>query len=663
MTQINVARHQGQSERAAHRLLWLHLLASLSVVLTIDAVAMLVWSLVQGTFAPLPLPALLMLTLAGLSIIHGAAWVESRRLHRDPALIAARLGAQQIDTLGDPLHRRLQNLLEELAIGAHVGVPRAFVLENDRTIDALTVGFDRNRTVVLATRGALLRLTREELRGMLAHEIAHVVNGDTWLNTWLLGMNHGLRGPSRLGRAWRGAAVRSLRGWSSRPQQAPLALLQGLAGLVLAVVGMPFERAARAIETGVGGHREFAADALAIELTGQLDGLATALRKQLGLRAQASQAADDRAGNAPQRQACAGSLSLLWFADAGRDGGPLSAYPSIPERVRRILGCHGDPIAPSVLGDEQQREAALPELGLHPGVASASRPPAKAATPSRTTELLSVRAGERAPIQEALRLGEVAQAPATAVMRLVRATREPAGAAALVIALLDKPGLPAPNWDRNWLVAAQRFGALQAALAELPPASRQALRWPLLELAVARLGPLSRAVRLSLLATARDRVLAHVQALPREWIYLVLLKVRLDSQSSAARRSMFAETTDARSIRVLFALIAQDAGVGEAKADRAANAAIRELALAHVGGTAGELTLESLERAVDRVLCLPPLARPVLAAHLADFLPIDAEPGTIELLRLLCLAIDCPRAAAPAEVETPPVPAMLALRV
>jgi Zn-dependent protease with chaperone function len=175
---MNFARQQEQSERTARRLTWLHGFASAAVVIGLDALATLAWHLVFGAGIEPPHGFHAVNIGVVLGLIVGGAWLETARLWEDGALIARRLGAVAVDPLGDPLHRRLQNLLEELAIAARIGVPRAFVLEGEDRIDALTVGMDPNRSVVIATRGALNRLTRSELQGLLAHEIAHLVAGD-----------------------------------------------------------------------------------------------------------------------------------------------------------------------------------------------------------------------------------------------------------------------------------------------------------------------------------------------------------------------------------------------------------------------------------------------------------------------------------------------------
>ncbi|MEI6548258.1 MAG: M48 family metalloprotease, partial [Burkholderiales bacterium] len=376
---MNFARHQAQADRTAHRLIWLHALASLAVVFGVNAVAALVWQLLFGP-APYPKGFFLTNTLVVTGLIVGGAWIETARLRDDGALIARRLGAVPVDTVNDPLHRRLQNLLEELAIAARIGVPRAFVLEDEPSINALTAGLDRNRAVVVASRGALERLTRDELQGVMAHEVSHIVNGDVRLNTRLVGLNYGLNlvalmGHSLLARARRGAT-----------DDGPDALLivfavpMALVGGVLAGVGALGVLAARAIVAGVGRQREFFADAQAIEFTRSRDGLGGALRKIAGFGRGLTAAAEDDLPspvaenaspvidrkairrNALHRHPYLRSLSHLMLVGTARSSVWFATHPPLRERVRRIYGRHRDAIAPVVLPELDRREPALPVL-------------------------------------------------------------------------------------------------------------------------------------------------------------------------------------------------------------------------------------------------------------------------------------------------------------
>jgi hypothetical protein len=242
---------------------------------------------------------------------------------------------------------------------------------------------------------------------------------------------------------------------------------------------------------------------------------------------------------------------------------------------------------------------------------------------------------------------------AAASARLVQATRDPAGAAALVVALVETPGQAAPAWDPGWTSAAGRHAALRESLALLPPEAVRSLRWPLMELAVARLRPLSRPSRDTLLATVRGVVEADARVTLREWIYFGLLRLRLGPPPAGPRLPVLADPIDARCVRVLFALVAQCAHVGEAKADRAANAAIRALDLVPIGGSPGPLTLDALDAAIRRAALLPPLAKPLLLRRLVALLPPDAGAEVRDFLRLLCVAIDCPPPRLPPRGRAP----------
>lgn len=633
---MNFVRHQAQADRTAHRLIWLHALASLAVVFGVNAVAALIWQLLFGS-APYPKGFFLTNTLVVTGLIVGGAWIETARLRDDGALIARRLGAVPVDTVNDPLHRRLQNLLEELAIAARIGVPRAFVLEDEPSINALTAGLDRNRAVVVASRGALERLTRDELQGVMAHEVSHIVNGDVRLNTRLVGLNYGLNlvalmGHSLLARARRGAT-----------DDGPEALLivfavpMALVGGVLAGVGALGVLAARAIEAGVGRQREFFADAQAIEFTRSRDGLGGALRKIAGFgrglpadpEDEGLSPVDESASpvlarktirrDALGRHPYLRNLSHLMLVGIAPSGQWFATHPPLRERVRRIYGRHRDAIAPLVLPELDRREPALPALDFE------------------STGMAWI-AGH-ADIGEPFN-----QPPPTATMRLVQATREPSSAAALVVAMLQMPGQAGsePHWDEGWACAGAHYDPLRQTLGELPMSSLRPLQWPLLELAVARLRMMSPSARQSLLVTARAVVLADGRVALREWIYFTLLRVRLMPRRRKLGGSVTVEPIAARSIRVLFGLLAASVDLNEARADRAANASIRALGLASIGGSPGALTLDALERAVAQASLLPPLNKPLLVRHLVEMLPCDAGIEPRDFLRVLCVAIDCP---------------------
>jgi Zn-dependent protease with chaperone function len=653
---MNFVRHQEQAERAGRRLLWLYAFAVIAVVVAVDVVATLLWQLAFGADAPPPRGFHFTNAAVVLGLVLGGAWLETSRLKEDGALIARRLGAVAVDTVSDPLHRRLQNILEELAISARIGVPRGFVLEDEPTINALTAGMDRNQAVVVVTRGALSRLTRDELQGVLAHEVSHIVNGDVRLNTRLVGLTFGLEMVALFGRAMLSRMVRRFRDKDCDLLVVVAAVPMLLFGTTFTICGAIGEFAARAIKAGVGRQREFFADAQAVAFTRSRDGLGGALRKIAGTAAALRRESPDMPADRrldPRRDA---SLRHPYWQNVGHLmlAGPVSSrkwfatHPSLRQRVHRIFGRHLEPIAAVELVASQRREPELPAIEF----AMVARDPAQTASPSDPLGHAVAADASRAPArsegsydpevggdEDAMHADHV---DATAPARLVQATREPAGAAALIVALLQESGLPPPRWDDGWSSAAARHPSLAAAVSALPDAALRSLRWPLMELAVARLRPLSLPAREALLASVREMVVADGRVTLREWIYFGLLRLRLAPKRSGARLPVIADPMDARSIRVLFALVAQAAQVSEAKADRAANAAIRTLDLVPIGGSAGALSLDALERAVGRAGRLPLLARPQLIAQMVAMLPGDADDEVRDFVRLMCVAIDCP---------------------
>ncbi len=679
---MNFARHQAQAERAGRRLLWLHALATVVVVAAVDAAATLLWHLAWHLLsgASVEPPRGFHATNVGVvvALVVGGAWLETARLREDGAIVARRLGAVPVDPVSDPLHRRLQNLLEELAIAARIGVPRAFVLEDEPSINALTAGMDRNQAVVVVTRGALHRLTRDELQGVVAHEVSHIVNGDVRLNTRLIGLNHGLQWVSLFGRTLLSGAAARARDGDLGALGLAMAVPMAMAGVVLRVVGAIGALAARAIQAGIGRQREYFADAQAIAFTRSRDGLGGALRKVAGERAALRREAEE-AGAPPSdpRRAAAmrhpywQNVAHLLLIGAVSSRRWFETHPPLRERVHRIYGRHMAPVQAHGLAEPERREPDLPVLDF--AMAAEAQGSADEVDAATIASLARVRTrgatvawADTVPVDRGAHGAAPTFAPgplpgselidglrAVASTRLVQATREPAGAAALVVALVETPGQPAPAWDPGWSAAAGRHPALRELLALLPPEALRSLRWPLMELAVARLRPLSRPSRDALLATVRGVVEADGRVTLREWIYFGLLRLRLAPAPAGPRLPVLADPMDARCVRLLFALVAHCAHVNEAKADRAANAAIRALDLVPIGGSPGPLTLDALDAAIRRAALLPPLARPLLVRRLVALLPPDAGAEVRDFLRLLCVAIDCPPPRLPPRGRAP----------
>ena len=106
--------------------------------------------------------------------------------------VARMVGGREIPAAtGVPEERTLRNVVEEMAIAAALPIPAVFVLDDEPGMNAFAAGLTPANAAVAVTRGALHGLSREELQGVVAHEFAHIRNGDMRLDTWLVTSSSG----------------------------------------------------------------------------------------------------------------------------------------------------------------------------------------------------------------------------------------------------------------------------------------------------------------------------------------------------------------------------------------------------------------------------------------------------------------------------------------
>lgn len=102
---------------------------------------------------------------------------------RSGYLIARQLGGTEVtNNHSNPYYRILNQTILEMSIAANLSPPRAFILLGDDTINAFAAGTTEKDAVIGITQGALESLTPSELKALIAHEVSHIVNGDTRMN-------------------------------------------------------------------------------------------------------------------------------------------------------------------------------------------------------------------------------------------------------------------------------------------------------------------------------------------------------------------------------------------------------------------------------------------------------------------------------------------------
>lgn len=167
---------------------------------------------------------------------------------------------------------QLHNVVEEMAIAAGLPKPQVYVIETD-ALNAFATGLDPKRAAIGVTRGLLDSLNREELQGVIGHEMGHIVNLDMRYAT-AVGVMVGLIALVA-DQAWRvmhaGGGRRSGGGRDGAGPAVALVIL-----LVFAVLAPLF---AKLVQMAVSRQREFLADATSVRLTRNPQGLISALEK------------------------------------------------------------------------------------------------------------------------------------------------------------------------------------------------------------------------------------------------------------------------------------------------------------------------------------------------------------------------------------------------
>jgi heat shock protein HtpX len=212
----------------------------------------------------------------GLGLAVGIATIMSLSAYYNGAkMVLAMSRARRIEKKD---HAQLFNVVEELAIAGGVPVPAIYIID-DSAPNAFATGRDPEHAAVAITTGLLEKLSRDELQGVMAHELSHVGNRDILFAT-MVGIMVGsivlISDFFLRSFIWGGGRRRSRS--SERGGGGSILIL---VGLVFAVLAPLF---AKLLQLAVSRQREYLADASAAKLTRYPEGLASALEKIAGDR-------------------------------------------------------------------------------------------------------------------------------------------------------------------------------------------------------------------------------------------------------------------------------------------------------------------------------------------------------------------------------------------
>ena len=186
-------------------------------------------------------------------------------------LVLAMAEAKAIDKGDAP---QLFNVVEEMSIAAGVPMPKVMVMETE-TPNAFATGTSTSNAAIVVTRGLLDTLTRDELQGVVGHEMGHIANLDTRYMT-IVGVTVGLIAlvADMILRSLQWGRYRNNRSDGDRKGGG-----SGFLIVVLLVVAVLAPLAAKAVQMAVSRQREYLADATSVQFTRNPNGLISALTK------------------------------------------------------------------------------------------------------------------------------------------------------------------------------------------------------------------------------------------------------------------------------------------------------------------------------------------------------------------------------------------------
>ena len=214
----------------------------------------------------------------------------------------------------------LYHIVEDMAMVAQIPMPRVFIIE-DSSLNAFATGSNPENAAVAATTGLLEVMNREELEGVIGHEVSHIRNYDIRISTIAVALASAITLISSIGSRmmWYGGGRRR----SNNNESDGLGVLV-LIFSILALILAPL--AATLVQLAISRQREYLADASSVELTRNPQGMINALEKL--------------EQSAPMQHHVDEASAALYINDPIKKEGGLKAlfytHPPIADRIERL---------------------------------------------------------------------------------------------------------------------------------------------------------------------------------------------------------------------------------------------------------------------------------------------------------------------------------------
>jgi Zn-dependent protease with chaperone function/uncharacterized tellurite resistance protein B-like protein len=639
---------QAQARRDSRLLGWAYAACLMVVVLVLGALMLSVVRIAYamgrhgdpfeaslGAWAARHPGTVILTLLLILGFIGGASLVRMMQLRAGGGFVARSLGGVRVErNAQDPRRRMLGNVVEEMAIASGVPRPEVYVLEQEDGINAFAAGHTPANAAVAVTRGALNKLNREQLQGVIAHEFSHILNGDMRISIRLLGLNFGLMAVMTAGRTMLRAARHANRG----------AAWAVAMGAILTIVGYSGWLMARLLQAWISRRRESLADASAVQFTRNPEGLKQALVRvaAMGERRLASSGMDE--------------VAHMLFAHRARS--LFATHPPLLERLQAL-----DPSINAERLESLKRQAIKAwEAGeVREATPAAARPahiseqlplgpmgggvlPAAVSVPVSAAAMIAATAGDPAP-----RHLDRAVALRRALPASLRASaEEPEAAQAILLSVVIyadhsvRDGRLGFIRERLGEDIATRVHALSHVSANLAPMQRL----PAVLQAITALRALPPADLLHFTKGLRELVRLDGGLTVFEYALdklVVRALLSLEKPDPPHGRLTLGECEE--ELGVVFAVLARCGARDDLQARQSYEAGLAPLLPRHRPGyQAIDDWVAPFDAALDRLCRLQAPAKQLLIEALVRTIAHDAllAPSEAELLRAICAVLECP---------------------
>jgi len=211
-----------------------------------------------------------------------------------------------------PQYRQFNSIVEGLCLASGLPKPRLFVMK-DLQINAFASGRDPEHAVICVTEGCLAKLDKQELEGVLAHELSHIANYDIKFMTLaaiLVGMISIIAQIFLRSLFWS-----SLGGGDNRNKNGVIFMVIGIILAILAPIVVAL------VQLAISRKREYAADSSAVKFVRSPTGLISALEKIKN--------------NKPVKK-FSGAVAPLFIAKPGREKEWFQTHPPLSKRIEKL---------------------------------------------------------------------------------------------------------------------------------------------------------------------------------------------------------------------------------------------------------------------------------------------------------------------------------------